>query len=68
MGEVKKMILSPSERREYVRQRYNELLSETRERDPLQFRYTAKGYYIEKIAAETLFSMDYVGRIINGSR
>lgn len=68
MGNEQNRILSTAELREYIRQRYTALMREMREKDELQFRYTAKGYYIERIAIETGYSFDYVGRIINGRR
>ena len=68
MGNEQNRILSTAELREYIRQRYTALMREMREKDELHFRYTAKGYYIERIAAETGYSFDYVGRIINGRR
>lgn len=68
MGNEQNRILSTAELREYIRQRYTTLMREMREKDELQFRYTAKGYYIELIAVETGYSFDYVGRIINGRR
>ena len=68
MGKEIVILATPADKRQYICSRYRELLQQTKERDPIQLRYTAKGYYIEIIAAETGYTMDYVNRIINGKR
>lgn len=68
MGKERIILVTAADKQQYVRERYRELLHITRERDPMQFRFTAKGYYVEIIATETGYTNDYVNRIINGKR
>ena len=68
MGKDVVIITAAKDKQQYVRDRYRELLQKVKERDPIQFRYTAKGYYVEIIAQETGYTEDYVNRIINGKR
>jgi hypothetical protein len=68
MGKERIILVTATDKQQYVRERYRELLHITKVRDPLQFRFTAKGYYVSIIADETGYTEDYVNRIINGKR
>lgn len=50
-----------------IRRRYEEMNEQEKQENPMRARYLAKGYYVERIAADPLIGLSagYIQRILN---